>query len=631
MCDGTVDCFDKSDETQYRHGFKCVAIDSDRKCILPQRNLHDNVAQCKDESDLCINNSCFQCFDRRLLISSKQVCDGLFDCYDWSDECLCEQYLDFDLCSTRFPFCILSSVDHNLNLSSNLDHKTIYNVNAGLGKSTKLCETRMQDYRLATLCDGRPECSDLSDECNCDNPPEFCNDTCRNGYNIGDRYCDGIEDNFYKITNKSSCTKGFDELNCPKRFICKAGNKISIDVDQVCDRKQDCDNNKDENDCKYNENSVFSSVQEMIANPALKICFWIMGIAVISGNLYVITSTIQLLKTEKLNKASKYHHMIILNISIGDMIMGIYLLSIAVCSLYYSGYYGQIDFEWRSSLRCSIIGSLAVLSSEASCFFMVLLTSCRLFAIYKPFSTLSTSSRKYKLEIISVWLMAFIIAILPIPHQTFDYFVHSVEFSNRFTNSKIWNKENVTKFARRLAMLKNKLMECNCNNWDSTKSFLKINDPEYFSGVEFGYYGQTSVCMPRFYVYRGESAWEYSLVIITVNFLSFIYIAVSYICMFIKAKKTKLKIRSNQRDKQQSKMQRRISRIIITDFLCWIPICVMAFVNLSGFHVDDVAYIVSAGLLLPINSAFNPLLYSSLLDKLKEIFKKSGKTGKSNK
>ena len=249
LCDGTVDCLDRSDETQYRHGFKCVAIDSDRKCILPQRNLHDNVAQCKDESDLCINNSCFQCFDQRLLISSKQLCDGLFDCYDWSDECLCEQYLDFELCSTRFPFCTLSSVDHNLNLSSNLDHKTIYNVNAGLGKSTKLCKTRMQDYRLATLCDGRPECSDLSDECNCDNPPEFCNDTCRNGYNIGDRYCDGIEDNFYKITNKSSCTKGFDELNCPKRFICKAGNKISIDVDQVCDRKQDCDNNKDENDC----------------------------------------------------------------------------------------------------------------------------------------------------------------------------------------------------------------------------------------------------------------------------------------------------------------------------------------------------------------------------------------------
>ena len=618
LCDGTFDCLDKSDEIQHQHGFKCVAVDSDRKCVLPQRNLHDNIAQCRDESDFCKNNSCFQCFDQRLMISSKQVCDGLFDCYDWSDECLCEQYLDFDLCNTRFPSCYFSFVDHNLNASSNLDYKTIFNVNADLEKSTKTCQSRSDDNRLATLCDGRPECRDLSDECSCENPFEFCNYTCHNNHNIGDRYCDGIENDFYGITNKSNCFKGFDELNCPKRFVCKAGNKVSIDVDQVCDGKQDCDDNKDEKDCKDNENSVFSSDQEMIASPALKSCFWIMGIVVISGNFYVILTTIYFLQTPKLNKSLKYQHFIILNISVADMIMGIYLLIIAVYSVYYSGYYGQIDIEWRSSLRCSIIGSLAVLSSEASCFFMVLLTSCRLYGIYKPFSILSTSTRKYKFAIVLVWLMAFIVTVLPIPQQKIDYFVHSVEFSNRFTSSKIWNKENIIKFACRLAILKDKSMECNCEDWNSIKSFLKTNNPEYSPGVEFGYYGQTSVCMPRFYVYRGESAWEYSLIIITINFLSFFFIAISYICMFIKSKKTKIATRNNQREKEHSRLQRRISRIIITDFLCWIPICIMAFVKLSGFRVDDVAYIVSASLLLPINSAFNPLLYSSLLDKLKE-------------
>ena len=84
----------------------------------------------------------------------------------------------------------------------------------------------------------------------------------------------------------------------------------------------------------------------MIANPALKSCLWIMCIAVISGNSYVITSQTRLLKTARLNKSLKYQNAIILNISIADLIMGIYLLIIAVYSAYYSGYYGQIDFEW---------------------------------------------------------------------------------------------------------------------------------------------------------------------------------------------------------------------------------------------------------------------------------------------
>ena len=337
----------------------------------------------------------------------------------------------------------------------------------------------------------------------------------------------------------------------------------------------------------------------MIANPVLKTCFWIMAILFISGNLYVIISTFRHFKTANVLESIKFQHLIVVNISIADFIMGIYLLMIAFYSAYYSGYYDQVDFEWRSSLRCSIIGSLAVLSSQASCFSMVFLTSHRLYTICKPFSAIS--SLIYKLIFTLIWLISFVIAVLPILPQMSEYFVNSVEFSNRFTHSSIRDKNSITRFACRLAKLNNLSIENNVDNWHSIKSSFKINFSEYSPGVEFGYYSQTSVCMPRFYVVQGEDSWEYSLGIICINFMSFVYIAVGYIIAFRKSFESQIKIESVLRDKNRSTMQRRISRIIITDFLCWIPICIMAFVKLSGVYVDDVAYIISAGLLLPIN------------------------------
>ena len=619
FCNGNIDCPDKSDEIEDEVGFKCFGFKSTRKCVLPQRNLYDGVAQCNDASDLCRNNnSCFECFDGSLIISSKQVCDGVFDCYDWSDECLCEVNFNKQSCKDRFSFSSLVST--NLDKQKNNYTTRSFNftrsisVNYDKIKSTKSCGTRRKEQYIARLCDGRPECSDFSDECDCENPPEFCNDACHDIFLVGDRYCDGIEDKFYKIVNKSNCPKGFDEIHCLKRFKCKNGNKISIDQNYVCDGKVDCDDESDEIDCKTENKKLFASETEMIESPVLKYCFWIIGMIVICGNLYVIISTTRHLKNAKLNQVIKYNNLIILNISVADTIMGVYLLIIAVHSAYYSGYYDKFDHEWRSSLLCSMTGSLAVLSSEASCLFMVLLASYRLYTIYKPFSTLSLSNHKCKMLFIIVWLISLIIAGLPITSQTSEYFMHSAEFSNQFTQSRIWNVQNITKFACRLARLSNKSMENNNRGWFLTKSYFKKHFSMYSPGLEFGYYSQTSVCMPRFFVVQGENAWEYSLFVITLNFLCFFYIAVGYIFVFIKSSKSQIKIKTKLRKKNKSTMQRRISRIIITDCLCWIPICIIAFMKLSGIYVDDVAYVVSAALLLPINSAVNPLLYSSLLD-----------------
>ena len=630
FCNGNIDCPDKSDEIEDEVGFKCVGFKSTRKCVLPQRNLHDDVAQCSDESDLCRNNnSCFQCFDRRLMISSKQVCDDVFDCYDWSDECLCKVNLNKQSCKDRFSFSCLPSTtideEENNYTTCTSNFTRSISVNYDKTKSTKLCKTRRKEQYIATLCDGRPECSDLSDECDCENPPEFCNDACHDILYVGDRYCDGIEDEFYKIINKSNCLKGFDEIHCPKRFYCKNGNKISIDQNYVCNGKVDCDDESDEIDCKTENKKVFSSETEMIASPVLKGCFWIIGMIVITENLYVIFTTTRSLHAKKFTQSYKFQKIIIINILIADFIMGVYLLTIAIYSTYYSGYYFKFDYQWRSSLSCSIIGSLTVVSTEASCLFMVILTSSRLYTIYNPLSV-SPLPLDLKSIVVSIWLLSFTLALLPMFDITSWIFVHNVVFSNQFNLSEIWDESSILQLAYRFARLTNKSIENHCRNMKSALQFLKNNHPEYSPKHEFGYYGETSVCMPRFYVKQGDNGWEYSLAIILVNFLSFLFIAISYVLIYKHSTKNQIRKSTRQRAKEDKTIQTRITRIILTDFMCCIPICVLSFLKLGNVELDNIVYILSAVLLLPINSAINPFLYSPMLDIISGLFKAKLKT-----
>ena len=333
FCDGVVDCIDGSDEIVSQPGFKC------NQCVLPQNNLYDDLAQCEDKSDLCLfanSYSCFECLDKRLLISSKQVCDGINDCYDLSDECLCDINVNAKQCvslfETKRSSCFEKSKDNFLNTFIKID---VFNRFSRMSNYQYIsCPTKNGSV-IAIRCDGRPECKDYRDECECYNPPAFCNDSCYSFFPMGDRYCDGVEDPAWIYLNNSVCSKGFDELECPKRFKCNATGNVSIDVQQICDGKPDCDDGSDENNCTMERNEPkFSSDTEMIANPVIKAAFWIMGFIVLFSNAYVVANTTQFLKS---HKDFNFNWFIILNISVADFIMGVYLMTIAVFSEIFSG------------------------------------------------------------------------------------------------------------------------------------------------------------------------------------------------------------------------------------------------------------------------------------------------------
>jgi len=68
--------------------------------------------------------------------------------------------------------------------------------------------------------------------------------------------------------------------------------------------------------------------------------------------------------------------------------------------------------------------------------------------------------------------------------------------------------------------------------------------------AEFGFYSQTSVCMPRFCASTTESAWEYSTFLISLNFMLFIYMVIVYVVVHKKATGTKFST-SNRKDRNE--------------------------------------------------------------------------------
>ena len=70
-----------------------------------------------------------------------------------------------------------------------------------------------------------------------------------------------------------------------------------------------------------------------------------------------------------------------------------------------------------------------------------------------------------------------------------------------------------------------------------------------------------------------------------------------------------------------SAMQQKIYRLVVANFCCWVPISVITFSTFLGADISSNAYTISAVVLLPINSALDPILYFDTLAFLKRILR----------
>lgn len=262
-----------------------------------------------------------------------------------------------------------------------------------------------------------------------------------------------------------------------------------------------------------------------------------------------------LLGRSVLREDNQVHSFYIKNLSFADMLMGLYLIIIGFHDQLFRGNYLVEDEEWRSSATCDVCGILSTFSNEASVLTLTLITLDRYISITLPLFRRRKSFKFALMNVCIIWIISLLLSVLP------------------------------------------------------------VTIPDYFGEY---FYKDNAVCVP-FQLHRPRAkGWEYStFLFLGLNLAAFSFICFAYIHMFIAIKRSTKTVRSHFENKERT-LVKRFFFIILTDFLCWMPIIIIKFVALSGYKINQDTYAWLIIFVMPINSAINPLLYTLTTKLFKE-------------
>ena len=165
--------------------------------------------------------------------------------------------------------------------------------------------------------------------------------------------------------------------------------------------------------------------------------------------------------------------------------------------------------------------------------------------------------------------------------------------------------------------------------WRTAAHYLKTHmfSPGY-EGVEgrpLKFYGNDGVCLFKYFVTSDDPQATFTLSVLSVNILCFIMITLAYIYIALLSRHSKQRavsihsIKSKKKISKSSspKLQRKISLIIFSDFLCWIPFSVLCVLHALEKIDATPYYQISSIVIIPFNSVLNPLIYSNSITTLR--------------
>ena len=435
--------------------------------------------------------------------------------------------------------------------------------------------------------------------------------------------------------------------NCCKNDEAFFTNEIS----QVLSHYPNCNVTR----CKEHETPYY------IPNWILVLCFGLVGLF---GNAVVIHRKIKSIWTKSNpNKEIQIYNSLVLNLAISDMLMVIYLVFLAVEVRH------KVTREvfFSEATKCNIFGVLSFLSSEVSLTLLGIISLFRLLSVVYPFQN---QHFKIALSLICLaWLIWIPVSVIP----TVEIEPFTTFFTSGIRNGKMTNDPDNYILAYRIQLLLENLSKLAPDGSDlrkilktvlnQNKRNLSLKALEKLgilnTSIEawrfIGYYNSKYSCSVSFLAHSLEILPQnrFTLSIVVLNVIVCIFILISYsvmafnifgwhvamnefcVCKNVTSNSCQRKrhFSINQRNHEDQKMFFLIFIVVITDLLCWIPLCALCFVfwlelfNDIGSSIYEELYKNTEKAILwivPLNSVLNPYIYSfQIWQNLLTSFKKN--------
>ncbi|XP_030845071.1 G-protein coupled receptor GRL101-like [Strongylocentrotus purpuratus] len=322
------------------------------------------------------------------------------------------------------------------------------------------------------------------------------------------------------------------------------------------------------------QTSQLDTCNRLYPNWALRIAGWVMGLLALGGNGVVLFVRLR----DRKKQRSTVQNTMIGSLAMADIMMGLYMITITSADVYYGDEFYLSAPQWRGSHMCRFAGFIGFLSSEASVLTLTLITVDRFISIMFPFGKLKIQYKGSLILVGAVWSFTIVLSLGLVIVTSYRPDVYGL--SNVCLGLPL--------------------------HVDQQDTGMLVFSGDYIDGYQVNYENTNISFRPP---------WLFSIIIfIGLNLVSFAFILVCYILIFIKVSRSSAKVLNTKSNKQEIKLAFRMALLVATDLACWMPVIIMGILSQTGaVTLDPSLYAWTVILIVPINSSINPFLYTFIM------------------